>query len=166
MNGYIAFYRGTSFISRAIKWFTWGNFSHVSYIFDDDRVIEAWHKGGVVERQSFHESHKPGTRVERYKVKDMTHVQEVEFIDKLRKEVGKKYDFRGIVGFIRRADTHDFLKWFCSELIMQKLKDVGIDLLCRVKAYQVSPSELNQSPLLDLVDIVIVKDPKSQGDSK
>ena len=156
MKGYIAFYRGTSLISRIIRKFTWGEFSHVAYMFEDGRVIEAWHRGGVQERKSYHDGHTAGTRIERYQIEGMTVMQEELFVQALRHEIGCKYDLKGIVGFIRRRAINDMNKWFCSELIMQKLKDVGIEFLLRIKPYQTSPTELNVSPLLELVDIVVV----------
>ena len=154
MNGYICFYKGKSFVSGVIKWFTWGEYSHVAYMFENGELIEAWHKGGVVHRMSWLEGHKAGTVIERYKITGMDEEHEQIMVAFLKSQVGKKYDYRGLFGFLGRKAIENALKWFCSELIMEATKKAGIPLLLRVPSYKVSPTQENTSPLLELCDVV------------
>ena len=161
MNGYICFYKGTSLISRMIKWFTWGEYSHVAYMFENGELIEAWHEGGkrwwhgaVVHRASWLKGHKAGTVIERYKITGMDEEHEQIMVAFLKTQVGKKYDTWGIIGFLGRKVVENPLAWFCSELVMEAIKRAGTHLLLRVPSYKVSPSMMNTSPLLELYDVV------------
>jgi len=143
----IAFYRGRSLVSWLIQRFTWGPISHVA-IWEPltNMVYEAWHRGGVVRRHSFDEGHTPGTHVELYAVRDMSHSVALEVFHYLDTQVGKKYDFRGIWGFMVRRRRQNPDKWFCSELVMEALRKVKIFPLDRIWPHQVSPSALRTSP--------------------
>ena len=47
----IALYKGTSALSRIIRWRTWSDYTHAAWVFQDGSVIEEW-KGGVIDRKS------------------------------------------------------------------------------------------------------------------
>ena len=156
MRGYICFYKGKSFVSGVIKWFTWGDYSHVAYMFENGELIEAWHKGGVVHRLSWLDGHKVGTVIERYKIPSMSNEAEAIMVAFLKSQVGKKYDYRGLFGFLGRRAIENALKWFCSELLGEGTTRADTPLLLRVPSYKVSPSQLNTSPLLIPFDTIVV----------
>lgn len=149
----IALYRGISPISRAIRFFTWSDYSHASYVRDDRSLeIESWHKGGVRERSVLGEGHPPCTKIDLFRINASS--DQVRLIEGfLRSQVGKGYDYRGVVHFISRRDEElrGQERWFCSELVFAAHAHAGIHLLARVPAWKVSPGLLSMSPLLDYI---------------
>ena len=59
----VALYRGTSVISRSIRFRTWSAYSHAALILPDQTVIEALPRG-VVHHDNVAEFHNPDTAVE------------------------------------------------------------------------------------------------------
>lgn len=152
----IAAYKGISLISRLIRFRTWSEYSHIAEINEKTgEVIEAWHKGGVVRRSDYHEGHTPGTVIELFDV-DTTKVRKRCVWVDLTCEIGKDYDFDGILGFIIRRTRHNTEKWFCSELVFAKYQQRGINLLARVKPHKVSPGLLVMSPRLNYIGFLVV----------
>jgi hypothetical protein len=68
----------------------------------------------------------------------------------LESQIGKKYDFAGILGFGLSANLECKDKWFCSELVFAAAQYAGIELLRRIKAHKVSPGLLDVSPKMKL----------------
>lgn len=149
----IALYKGTSFLSRLIRWFTWSEYSHAAWLCEDGSVIEAWQGGGVRHVASLGAQHKAGTPVDMFFVYGhgdnlLTTCQRNAVENFLLEQVGEKYDYLGILGFLsrKRMEAHD--AWFCSELIFKALNHAGIYPLLRTPACKVSPGLLAISPLL------------------
>jgi uncharacterized protein YycO len=139
-------YRGTSLLSKAIKAFNWGEYSHVAALNTvTGEIIEAWHPGGVRKVTLKNHRHTPGTVVDVYRVPGSLDAE--RFWTALEGEVGKKYDFKGILGFLARSKTQSDRAWFCSELVFAVAAQTGT-LLLHCPAYKVSPTLLSYSPLL------------------
>ena len=141
----IALYRGKSALSRAIEWFTRGAYSHAAWVCRDGTVIEA--RGSGVRRvASISDQHLDGTPVEIYQVPGC----DVDAAEAwLATQIGKKYDYKGLFGFVTRADQDDGqAAWFCSELVFTAAQKGGVELLARVPAWEVSPTVLSYSPLM------------------
>jgi hypothetical protein len=160
----LAFYQGKSLVSRLIRWFTWSRYSHVAWLCRDGSVIEAWHRGGVQRHQSLAEVHTPGTRVEIFKVlthegHELNNLQLGAIEQFLAKQIGNRYDFWGILGFLTRARMEAHNAWFCSELVFAALRSVGVLPLERVAACKVTPGLLSFSPLLRWHAVVTLKQP-------
>ena len=130
----IALYKGTSIVSRIIKFFTRSEYSHVAIILDNDKVIEAWN--GTKDKLIFKRTkdlltnlstdHTPDTEVEIYELPIPIDVR-VKAFDFYNAQVVKKYDLAGALGqplFIIK--THDKNKWFCSELLVEGLIQGGL----------------------------------------
>lgn len=148
----IAQYKGKSFISRAIKFVTWGEYSHTAIILAPDQIIEAWQGSNsvrVIEHIS--DGHKPGTPVDIYSV-HMGAEQERVFREFVLAQVGKKYDFWGIAGFLRRKDLQRGESWFCSELFAAGCEKAGVGLLNNVRPSQVAPEWVTRSPITALLE--------------
>ena len=147
MDGYIAFYRGLSWVSKCIRWFTRSEYSHVAYIGGDGCVYEAW-RPRVRKTANYSEGHKPGTVIDLFRF-DITPTQEESFVQYLESRVGWRYDTRGVLGFIsRRPGAQRDDRLFCSELILEASRHAHAPLLRLVPAYTVSPGQLVSSPLL------------------
>ena len=142
----IALYKGTSALSRLIRWQTWSEYSHAAWVFPDGSVIEAW-KGGVRHAPGILTQHTQGTDVDLFTL-ELTVEQRWAIQDFLIAQIGKPYDYAGILGFLAAAKTENPEKWFCSELIFAACKSTRIDLLRRVPSWKVSPGLLAYSPLL------------------
>lgn len=142
-------YKGVGKGSKFIKWFTFGDYSHVSMIFEFTtghiEEIEAIQGSGVIK-------HEPKTADEAVFddfMVPITPIQVREAYDIACSKLGAKYDWAGIWGFVRRKKKHSNDKWFCSELVAYVLWQIGYKL-SRRKAYKETPSRVMES--LRLVD--------------
>jgi uncharacterized protein YycO len=144
----IALYHGHGLMSRLIRWRTWSKVSHAAWLLADGSVIEAWTSGGVRHVASLSTRHHPGTTVRIYRVPGL-HSETVEKL--LTSQLGKKYDWLGILGFVFRRRTQNQDRFFCSELIYWACRMAGLELLREVEPWQVSPGELATSPFLEFV---------------
>jgi len=142
----IALYKGTSALSRLIRWRTWSDYSHAAWVFPDGSVIEAW-KGGVTHAPSILSAHASDTEVHLFAL-DLTIEQRWAIQDFLIAQIGKPYDYAGILGFLAAAKTENPDRWFCSELLFSAVKQARINLLARIPAWKVYPGLLALSPLL------------------
>ena len=145
----IALYKGTSILSRLIRWRTWSEYSHAAWVFPDGSVIEAW-KGGVTHAPSILAGHAPDTEVHLFTL-DLTTEQRWAIQDFLIAQIGKPYDYAGILGFLTASKTENPGRWFCSELIFAACKSARIELLRRVPAWKVPPGLLAYAPALTSV---------------
>jgi len=117
---YIALYKGKSWLSWAIKRFSWSCYSHASLVLMDGDVvvsiIEAWNKG-VVETHSFRENHTPGTKIDLYEFrKPLTEADRKCIMAAAKDQLGKPYDWCGVFSFLFRRRMQKEGSWFCSEL--------------------------------------------------
>ena len=121
-------YKGTSWISRYIKFCTLGRYSHVAWLKTTPTLrnmirnasktelgaqlvektiiragcIEAWHKDGVAERSSLTEGHKSGTVIDVYDLPGFEWWYQVT--DWMRSQVGKEYWLKGVL--LARLNRH------------------------------------------------------------
>ena len=80
---------------------------------------------------------------------NLTREQEVELVAFLDAQLGKKYDYLSVIGFVLYTeDRSKSNRWFCSELVFAALRKVGVELLTRVPAWKVSPAMLSYSPII------------------
>jgi hypothetical protein len=147
-------YHGIGKISRIIAWWTRDSITHTS-IANDSMTNEwqAWHQGGerfwhgrVDRYDRIGALHTPGTIITVYNW-SLTPEQEAKCIEYLDSQRGKKYDFRGIFGFLRRRDTEDPEKLFCSEYGMRASIACG-DPLLNADPAKIAPSYLSWSTKL------------------
>jgi uncharacterized protein YycO len=147
-------FKGISRISRFIRFFNWGDYSHVAWVDNETmECIESWAPCGVRMVPTIHHQHTPGTPVDIFSVQT-TDEQEKAVREFLLSQVGKAYDWPGIASFVtrRKSGEDPAEKWFCSELIMAAYQSIGVNLLERIPAYKVSPSMLVTSHALELID--------------
>ena len=142
---YINFYHGVSFFSRAIRFRTWSDISHVSITAPTGRTFEAVPRYGVVDHFGLDRYHTPGTRISIYRF-EVPHADALDGLIFLREQVGKKYDWGGITGFVFRKDWQNAEKWFCSEYAQAFSIKVGLPFLERVEPHKVDPADLRKSP--------------------
>jgi len=152
MKAYVLASKGISPTSRIIRWWQWGfPYTHIAYCLDiadcnDPVVIEAWWNG--VRKGWFSEVHTPGTEFSVYSV-DVSPSQKEKIESFLKEQIGKPYDWLGILGFpLRSRKLERKNRWFCSELVFTAFKQAGVELLKNTHPAEVSPRLFLKSPLL------------------
>lgn len=99
--------------SMLLRTFLWSSWSHVGIVTPDLTVIEAtaWH--GVIERdlRDFIAD------ASRYSVRSIPLPNDAAAISWARAQVGKPYDWPGVIGLGLRREWQDACAWFCSELL-------------------------------------------------
>ena len=141
-------YQGISPLSRLIRWQTRSIYSHIA-ISHEGQVVEALGtRGRVVLAKDFREYHTPGTVVT---VLEVPGVDDDAAWDFALEQVGKPYDYRGIVRFVTRQSYHQNGRWFCSELASAACSAGGVELL-RIPHHESSPRDVAASPVLEFVE--------------
>lgn len=156
-------YHGTSLISRAIQFQTWAGInppgvSHIAIRHGDGSVTEAW-QGSVQHVESYKTLHKKGTKVDVYKYINPPSILHTCMANLwLVKQVGKPYDYMGIVHFMDRHDINDAGKWFCSKLAMAYSEKLSCPVFnpATTPEYKVTPVMFTYSPMLCHTDTIVV----------
>lgn len=125
--------------SRLIRTFTWSHFSHVDVVLKNGDLF-----GALAERGVCQHSMQRYARVKRYRVD----VDAKALVDALFSQLGKPYDWGGVLGLGLRHNWQDDNKWFCSELMAWAFMQAGAPLLNTEDSYRITPRDLELSPLL------------------
>ena len=117
----VAQYKGTSWVSRAIKFATRGKYSHTAIILPDGRIVEAWQGVNMVRViSSLSEGHTPGTLVDIYST-NFTESEQTKFIEFIEEQVGKPYSKWGLVAsYFNKSEYNKYegKRWFCSQVFV------------------------------------------------
>ena len=144
----IALYRGNSFVSRLIRFFSRDIYSHAA-IRVDDAVFEAKEFKGVIKSTDWNIKNE---EVDIFLLKQEISNEKLQDLKNfLDKQVGKPYDYLMVLGFIlytSREGRKNSGKWFCSELIFAALEKIGIKLLNYLQPWKVHPSMICYSNLI------------------
>ena len=149
----IAAYRGRSWISRAIGWFTRSVYSHVAIDFrdDGDSVYEAI-GSGFVRAVDLAWNHDEDTVVDLFDYRrPLTTVELDAAYATARSLVGQPYDYASVfLHFPLRLDRDgDTKRLFCSEAALAISWAMGEDrLLQRMLPWKATPDHIAISPLL------------------
>jgi uncharacterized protein YycO len=136
----VALFKGKGFISKAIRLQTRSPYSHAGIIVGNT-LYEAWHVGGV---QKGRIATDPFVEFECPSLLDGDDVRIVTFLESV---LGMPYDWIMVARFLTRRAARENERYFCSELVMDAFRHVGIDLL-HAESHNVSPRDLALSPLL------------------
>ena len=144
----VVFFSGEGKMSNLIRWRTWGSGpAHVGLLTTDGKNIYHSRPGKGVRIDPLLESCRPGTRIDILQIAlppDLVN----QFWALAESQLGKKYDWRGNLGFISRRQIHHREKWFCSEIVSWLFFAIGHPLLHRLPSWKYSPEDLWRSPLL------------------
>jgi len=143
----IALFRSKSFISRAIRWQTRGDFSHAAIVSDGGTLWEAKEFVGVHRLDHFMDAVDPGETFEMFRVETTPH-QTRMMIDWLNAQCGHKYDYRAVLRFLTREPVEEDGDWFCSELAFEAFYQAGVELFRDTRGWQVCPDMLKRSTLV------------------
>lgn len=142
----ILLFRGTGFIGAAIRAQTRSAYAHAAILLPDGTIIEALQFHGV-RRRTFEEHEFADADL--FDVPALSGDDWLDVYQFANDQVGKSYDYLGVLRFISRAPSAMRAKWFCSELVFSSIKSAGVDLLERTEPWEVSPGLLSRAP--DLV---------------
>ena len=133
-------------VSRGIRWFTRGEYSHATLLFDSDYAIEAVYPR--VRAVYFKSVYKDLTK---YKVFEVvtTDEQHKAILAYSAAQINKPYDWVGDLHFVTRQDyaNQPDNKWFCSELVFESFKQAGVELFKNTEGWQVDPDMLKRTTL-------------------
>lgn len=123
-----------------------GLVDHAEICTDTGTWIGAHAKDGVQERAA--DYCKP--RFELRYALPVTEDQHAKILGFMRAQIGKPYDFTGIMGILFHESWHDPKAWFCSELVCAACEAGGIFMLNVLPGYtfRITPEMLHLSPLL------------------
>lgn len=143
MRMWIRGYKGAGFGSWFIKKFTFGEYSHVSMVFQIGHVyeeIEAIQGRGVIRHEPYAYDEKDFDELTVPLTEEQVLTAHMTACGMLE----ARYDWKGIWSFIVRRNKHNPEKWFCSELVAYCLYKASHPLSRRAP-YQENPSTVCQS---------------------
>lgn len=125
--------------SAIIRWRDWSDYSHVELIMPDGKLLGA-NLDGVKLRDPYKVAKRLILEIE------VTEEQANRIYLNAMMQIGKKYDWAGIFGFVASRNWQETDKWFCSELIAWLFLKAGIKLLRTDDIHRISPHLLSLSP--------------------
>lgn len=141
----LRFSGGMGLTGRVVQAATWSWASHVDFELEDGRLLGAVPGRGVCVRDPRHDA---PSRVERYQVKLPWGLYGSP-LDWALNQVGKPYDWAGVLGYALRRRWQDKDAWFCSELVAFAFRGAGYPLLRANDAWRITPPrDLLLSPYL------------------
>lgn len=123
-----------SVLLRAALWSPW---SHCALV-DGDRVLEAAAPHGVRARTLAELC----AEASRFEVRELPCPDPAAAIAWAESQLGKPYDYRGVVGIGFRRRWQDADAWFCSEFVSEAIRQGGRALF-RADAYRITPLHLH-----------------------
>ncbi|MDE1905014.1 MAG: hypothetical protein KGH75_01005 [Rhodospirillales bacterium] len=145
MSVTLRFSGGEGWEGAIVRWWTWSWAGHVGIDLGDGRVIDATPGPGVAVRAV---AAGRGDRMFGVRCSERTAARVVAWA---RAQVGKPYDWGGVLAFLARRDWHDPRAWFCSELVAAAFEEAGEPLLRTAHLERVSPRDLLLSTKIEEV---------------
>jgi len=144
------FFKGISVFSKAIKFWTRSQYSHVAYLLNDTTLIEVWGSDPFRICWDFvtppFAKHEPRTPIEIWSL-DLP-IDEYLVVDKFMRKLALQkapYDWLGVFGFILKLEKHKRQGYFCSEGCTAAL--------CKAKNWQtIKPHHISPVSLLNLIE--------------
>ena len=155
---YVCLHRGSSLVSRLIRWQNRSDYSHASIVLPDGSHIESREGKGVLWHKKFTLTN-PTEKVDWFTADGITGAELDHFLEFLSRQIGKPYDWPMVFGFVSRSRTEGQQsggKWSCSELVYAALTAAGHAPLARTDPWEVAPGLLARSPKLTLIDANVV----------
>lgn len=147
----ICLHRGTSLVSRLIRWQQRSRYSHASILLPSGLHYESREGKGVLVHKQFTLTNKSEV-VDQFQFIVPLSIEEIATgADFLSKQVGKPYDWWMVFGFVSRSEHEGPSsegRYFCSELVDHWALAMGRHLLARIDPWEMSPGHIALSPLI------------------
>jgi uncharacterized protein YycO len=153
----IALYQGKSLLSKAIRWQTDSIHSHASWLLEDGREIESWKGEGVHVNDTLGKDHTPGTVIDIFTLPKLSDMQRMRAQAFLEDQLGKPYDWRGVLRFATRSRRHSDRRWFCSELVAAACESAGAPLF-NMPPWKITPGLIAGSRIIEHWKTVTLED--------
>ncbi len=140
----LRFAAGRGLASQLVQLATWSWASHVDIELGGGYLLGAVPGKGVCLR----EAEIDDARVERYAV-DLNPVAAAVLLRHARSQLGRPYDWPGVLGYGLRRDWQEQDSWFCSELVAWVFAQTACPLLRGEQVWRITPRDLLMSPLLE-----------------
>jgi len=160
-NGDILLYKGRTWISKAIQWFTGSEYSHAGIVaWWNDRlmVLESVDKGVVVTPMSNNIKKYWGDVEWFQSIEEISDEQRLKMLEYAQEELGKEYNQFQIliIGFkillgqnVKHSDKlRKSKKLFCSHYVSSVYNYIGMDLKEKLSDDFTSPDDIAKSPKL------------------
>lgn len=139
---FFAAFKGTSLISKIIKFWTRSEFSHIAVI-SDKKLIEAWnHKAGFKNYWAYSDfsNHNTGAEYEIWMLPVSTD-EEIFCMNEYKRfaEQNRCYDWKSIYGFVLKLKKDMQKCAMCSEGAIEPI--YNFRNLKTIKPHQISPSQ-------------------------
>lgn len=181
---FVALYRGTAPISRAIEWFTRSAYSHAEFWFmPGNEVLRA---AGVPEHGCIISAERHGVVMQNIPIgiwentssgrlaidllewdNPLLNKQEVEIWNAAKSMVGWKYDYSDILFSFPLHKRQEFKakrrKVFCSEVVLESVDQANRNgakiqpILVRYRPWKEPPESINKSPTLSFARTVFAR---------
>lgn len=136
-------------MSTLIRWQSRGVYSHAAFLMRSGLIVESWQGAGVRIKDL-----SDWQDIDAFTIPGMTPAQWDDAIAFALDQLGKGYDYLGVLRFVsRQRGSADLDRWFCSELVFAALQSVGVSPFARIEPWAVAPSLLAISPLLEPVAV-------------
>ena len=132
----IHFCKSNSVTGWLVRLFTFSQWNHVA-IEVNGKVYEAKGQTGVTS-SSAKDYLKHWAETATVQIAAPSPVSAVAFLDA---QIGKRYDFGGIIALPFRKSWHGRSKWFCSELVAAALMAAGLPKM-RIESHRITPRDL------------------------
>jgi hypothetical protein len=144
-------------MSNLIKFFTRGKYNHAAIQLSDGSIYEATTGDGVRKIGEGDLNLEYNNYVIDYYGAEVG--QEDELRAFLEKQLGKKYDYWMVFGFViykTSEDRKSSERWFCSELVLASLNKIGYRLF-NCEPWKISPEFLSYSTKIEFEKSVEIK---------
>lgn len=125
--------------ARGIRLKTSSEYSHVDFVLPDGLFLGALPMPGVC-------IHKHEQPKEAFFGLELTEEQITQVLAFAKSQVGKLYDYSGIIGFAAHRDWQEDDRWFCSELVAASIQKI-VPIFDEA-AYFISPGDIATHPKL------------------
>ena len=137
----ILFCRSKDLVSWLIRMFTWSSWSHVAILTPEGTAIEAtWPKVREVPVKTITDAH------DEWRIVELPCADPDVAIRWARAQIGLRYDWTALAGFLVHHDWSEPFRWFCSELAAAAFEESGSPLFRGEVMRRITPEHLWMLP--------------------
>ena len=140
-------------VASLIRFQTRSKYSHAAVWSPRRQLLWESRPGTGVRRITWTRNQARRSKASFFTVPSMTEAGMAEAMEWADRQVGKGYDYLGVLRFLSRETRDNRNRFFCSEFDFEFALRGGVLLLHNIQPYEVSPALLSFSPLMEPFDI-------------